>query len=93
MPRNQIPTIFERWSHLWDNWHHQLKELKTTPLAACLSYPMSLFQVDKVVVGVDSYYQLNELIQTSKNLRTSSDWSFMASEDNLLINPSSWNSL
>jgi len=93
MNRQDIPEKFERWSKLWDKWHHFLGEEKVTPLSACLSYPLSIKEVDRVVVGVDSAAQLRDIVEVTKNTKQKIDMSFMTSNDSKLINPSLWNTI
>ena len=93
MERTKIPQMFSRWSSLWDEWHEKLKVLGVSPLAASLAYPLSLEQVDKVIVGVDSAVQLSEILQVVENANEGPDTSFMRSTDLDLINPSNWNHL
>jgi len=91
MNRQDIPEKFERWSKIWDKWHHFLEEQKVTPLSACLSYPLSLKEVDRVVVGVDSAAQLSDIVEVTQNAEPKVDTAFMTSTDSKLINPSLWN--
>lgn len=93
MPRNKIPEKFEAWATLWDSWASGLKESKLSAAAACLSYPLALPEVDRVVVGVDSVDQLKALIAASQTQLSQHDFSFMTSEDQMLINPSNWSAL
>ena len=93
MERSKIPQKFARWSKLWDQWHEKLKISGVSSLAACLAYPFSLEQVDRVLVGVDVAMQLAEIIQVSDQEGVDLDTSFMTSTDTNLINPSNWNHL
>jgi aryl-alcohol dehydrogenase-like predicted oxidoreductase len=93
MERSEIPQKFMRWSNLWDQWQERLKDKSVSALAACLSYPLSLAQVNQVIVGVDSVAQFSEIIQVSQSLDDVLDTSFMQSSDLDLINPSNWNAL
>lgn len=93
MERSKIPQKFSRWSKLWDEWHEMLKVQGVSPLAMSLAYPLSLAQVDKVVVGVDSAAQLLEILQAAENAKEGPDTSFIRSTDLDLINPSNWNHL
>jgi hypothetical protein len=90
--RNDMPAKFERWSVMWDQWHQRLNRSGTTALCACLSYPMSLPEVDRVVVGVQSAKQLEDILATASTFYQSLDTSFMVSTDEQLINPSQWSS-
>jgi aryl-alcohol dehydrogenase-like predicted oxidoreductase len=77
MDRSDIPPKFERWSRLWDDWQHFLSEKGTNALSACLSYPLSLPEVDRVVVGVDSSQQLKDIVAVAEGVDHSIDTSFM----------------
>lgn len=93
MERSKIPQKFSRWSMLWDAWHEKLQNSGMSPLAACLDYPLSLEQIDHVIVGVDTAAQLAEIIQAANQTEAELDTSFMTSTDTNLINPSNWNHL
>lgn len=93
MSREHIPEKFERWAGLWDSWADSLKVRCISPLSACLAYPLSLPQVDRVVVGVDSLAQLQELVHVAKQPLIESDFDFMTMDDEQLINPSRWREL
>ncbi len=93
MPRNKIPKKFNKWSKYWDRWFLELKKNRLSAAEACLLYPLSLPEIDRVIVGVDNVSQLNEVITNSKSQKSKIDWSFMISNDQNLINPSNWNLL
>jgi hypothetical protein len=93
MSRSEIPEKFERWSQIWDSWHAGLDACQTTAPTACLRYPLSLPEVDRVVVGVDSVRHMEELIHASQRETLDNDWLFMVSEDEELISPSRWSLL
>lgn len=93
MPRKRIPAKFRAWTTLWDNWASALKEKNLSAVAVCLSYPLSLQEVDRVVVGVNSVDELKVLIGASQIQLPPYDFSFMISEDQMLINPSNWSAL
>lgn len=90
--RTSIPTQFFGWSDLWDTWHNWLISNGLTAAEASLGYVFSFREVDRVVVGVDTSEQLNQLIQAA---RVSLNVSFpdISSLDEKLINPSYWNSV
>ncbi len=93
MPRDKIPFMFENWRFILDKWADSLEKFDICPTAACLSYPLSIPEVDRVVVGVDSANQLEELIAASQVSIPQYDFSFMSSEDQMLIDPSKWSPL
>ena len=90
MPRNKIPKIFNKWSEVWDKWSLELKKHNLSASEVCLSYPLSLPEIDRIVIGVDNVSQLNDIIKKSKSQHSQIDCSFMISNDQMLINPSNW---
>jgi hypothetical protein len=91
--RDRIPLKFERWSKIWDKWYLKLNNNKLNAVLVCLRYLETLKGVDRIIIGVDNINHMKEIISL-KNIEISkSDWSFMESCDQNLINPSNWNKL
>ncbi len=90
MPRNKIPKIFDRWFRAWDQWSLELEKNNLSAVEACLLYPLSLPEIDRVIIGIDNVNQLNDIINKSKSQQSQIDWSFMISNDQALINPTNW---
>ena len=93
LSRDMIPSKFGRWSILWDTWHCSLTDHQVTAMEICLGYLTSISEIDRVVIGVDHYKHLMEVIQAFSKETPTDDWEFMASEDLQLINASNWDSL
>ena len=92
MPRKDIPTKFAPWSDLFDKWHEWLSLHAVSALQACLAYPLSFPEIDRVVVGADSVDQLEQIIDvTSATLPDILP--DLSCEDENLINPSRWSQL
>ncbi len=92
MPRDSIPHKFKKWAGVWDKWYSELERLNVTPSRACLGYPMSKSEISRIIIGCQTAGELKMLLSDMAQL-SSDDWSFMASEDPLLINPSKWTEL
>lgn len=86
------PEKFNRWSSLWATWDEWLKTTGLTPLQACLRHALAIPEVEKVVVGVDSSAQLNEILQAAKG-RCTEPPAELACSDIKLLNPSLWSQL
>jgi len=86
------PRQFEHWAVLWTRLNDWLRFSSLTPLQACLNYPLSYPEIDKVLVGVDSLKQLNEIIEATK-VSISPVPDSLASEDLDLVDPSRWSGL
>ncbi len=93
MSLEDLPAKFYRWHELMKIWDSVKQSGPVSPAAMCLSYPLSLPEVDRVVVGVDNLGQLAELLIAECNGLPTVDLSFLESNDSLLINPSKWNTL
>jgi aryl-alcohol dehydrogenase-like predicted oxidoreductase len=84
-----IPTRFGQWAFLWSKWSDWLAKHDKTPVEACLAYPLSLQEVDCVVVGADSVGQLSEILIASigdANL----NFPDLQCDAEDLINPARW---
>lgn len=83
------PTYFQRWQSLWQRWENWLADNSLTPLQGCLGCVMSNPEIDRVVVGVDSLIQLQEIIaMTTEKLLIPPD--NLCCDDSDLINPARW---
>lgn len=92
LPPDRRPEKFNRWKSLWSKWDAWVIENNTTPLQLCISYAMSCPFIDKIVVGIDSCLQLEEIIQSlSGDFPEPPD--DLQSNDLMLINPFSWTEL
>ncbi len=65
MDKKQRPNNFNQWSQLWTKWEEWLKENNLTPLEACIRHALSMPQIERVVVGVDSANQLQEIVEAA----------------------------
>ena len=90
LPRDKIPKKFEIWSALWDSWHQELANNGLDPIEECLGYVLSVSQVNRVVVGVETAAQFEEIMSAVKSNKILTDWSSLMCDDERLINPSSW---
>jgi aryl-alcohol dehydrogenase-like predicted oxidoreductase len=92
MPRHQRPVKFSRWSDIWQEWDRWLCEMDLTPLQACLHYVNSVPDIDRIIVGVDTVAQLNQIIEAADGTLESVP-SFIPLADSRLLNPANWNQL
>ena len=90
MPK--VPARFAPWQLLWTRWQQWLASQPGQAATACLAYPLSHPEVARVVVGVDSFAQLTELLAAEKT-SVADDLPDLRSDDEQLIYPSKWNSL
>jgi aryl-alcohol dehydrogenase-like predicted oxidoreductase len=82
------PAAFARWSTEFSRWDEWLRSRALPALDACLGFALAHSGIARVVVGVDSRRQLEELIAVPP-LATLPPES-LACEDPQLINPSMW---
>jgi aryl-alcohol dehydrogenase-like predicted oxidoreductase len=83
------PAYFNRWKPLWQTWENWLADNRLTPLQGCLGCVLSNPDIDRVVVGVDSLVQLQEIIAaTTEQYLIPPNNLFYDDPD--LINPAQW---
>lgn len=66
MEAEQRPPYFTRWSDIWTRFSEWLKLHKLTPLEACLGFALSFEEIARVVVGVASLQQLDDIVQAAR---------------------------
>jgi len=92
MNKEERPSKFNRWSHLWKTWDEFLRHSDLTPLAASLGFVLQNPSVDKLVVGVDSLSHIKEIISCDSNL-TFNFPNELECNDVELLNPAMWKDL
>jgi aryl-alcohol dehydrogenase-like predicted oxidoreductase len=83
------PAMFSRWQPLWDRWTGWLSEASVSPLHACLGLALSRPEVSRVVVGVDSLEQLEEILAAAVDANPVPP-SELGCNDADLLDPSRW---
>lgn len=84
-----LPPQFAQWSGLWRAWEEWQLDTGCSALEACLAYPQSLPEVDKVVVGVSGFDDLQKILAVL-HAPVPERWPHIDSHAEKLINPSQW---
>jgi len=92
MSKSQRPEKFNCWNDLWVKWDYWLEENNITALEASIRYVLSVPEISKVIVGVDSTLQLKEIISAADGKLPLIPLELF-SNDASLLNPSNWNKL
>jgi len=92
MSAAQRPHSFSRWSALLTRWIDWCRECGTQPLQAALTFVKTLSGVERIVVGVDSATQLEEILIAAADA-TPLPPADLFSDDPELIEPSRWRQL
>ena len=83
------PAYFNRWQPIWTEWEQWLYTNNLTALQACLSFVLSDPDIDRVVVGVDSLSQLQEILAAT-TIEVVKPPDKLCCDDPDLINPARW---
>ncbi len=89
MKPNDRPAKFSKWSSLWSGWDSWLETTGQTPLQATLRFALSMPEIGKVVIGVDSPQQLKEIIDAAEGSLPLIPEDLQSSDLDL-INPANW---
>ena len=92
LKKELIPSKFKKWDNFWNEYHTWLNRNNITPLEACLKYSVREKLISKVVIGVDSYTHIDEILSTLKN-NSNINYQDFYMDDSDLINPVNWNLL
>ena len=87
---NIAHPYFDPWREYLDNWSLSCNRRGTSRLAAALDFVLSQPEVEKIVVGVDSMQQLQEILSAEQH-KDKYNWSSFKITDSGLIDPRRWN--
>ena len=83
---------FKRWGALWKVWHEWLNDNQITALEATIRHAISMPEISKVLVGVDTADQLKEIVMATLGVLPGIPTE-MYTNDADLLNPSNWGKL
>lgn len=90
MKRNTLPSKFLKWEKVWNEWFIWFgKNPNISQMELCLSYVLSIQEIDTLIIGVNNIQQLNELNEIAKNPLKDNFPQFNI-EDKNLLNPTNW---
>ena len=88
MKNVNIDNYFRKWKKLFLSWEKYLKVKKIDAKSVCINYALSIKEFDNVVIGVNNFDQLKEILNTKKiNINPPKK---IMSNSKLLINPYLW---
>ncbi len=94
MPAQMIPTQFSLWAETFQHWFDWQTVTRASALELAIQFNLSQPWADKVVVGVETADQLDELVTASKGDLPDIPVQLMNGvADEKLIKPSNWNEL
>lgn len=92
LSQDSIPKKFSPWVDLWSKWHHWLAHHNVSAVQACLAFPLSFPEIDRVVVGADSVSQLEQVITAATGVAPVDLPDLHCDAENL-INSARWSQL
>lgn len=93
MSPDERPEKFRPWTDLFLRWHAWLNDMQITPLQASLSYILLQPEISKVLVGIDSYIQFQELLTVLDTPSYFAPPDAISTDCADLIHPSRWGRL
>ena len=92
MSQADIPGKFTPWSGLWGKWHGWLAQHAVPAVQACLAFPLSFPEIERVIVGADTVSQLEQIISAAADTAPVDLPDLYCDAENL-INPANWSKL
>lgn len=92
MDRDKLPMKFNRWKPIWDLWYEWLKDNNISALQASLNFAISISEISKVLVGVNSLSEF-EKIFTCEHIDLPELPESFYTDDRELLNPTNWDTL
>jgi aryl-alcohol dehydrogenase-like predicted oxidoreductase len=89
MRESELPSRFVAWRPLLSTWEQWTREQGLTAVRAALGFVLRTCAIDRVIVGVETAAQLQEIVNNARALETDVPPEF-ACDDVDLIDPSRW---
>jgi len=89
MSPHQRPDYFLPWKDLLNKWDGWLEQNDVAPVQACMRHVLSCRHIDRVIVGVQSKSQLQDIL-SAVNADIPLIGEYLRSDDVDLLNPSNW---
>lgn len=89
MPLKEQIRQFGKWESLWKLLDSFCRDLKISPLQACLRYALQQAEISQIIVGIDNYDQLLETVQSAKGEVHDIPSGLRITDENL-CNPLNW---
>ena len=89
MRESELPSRFAAWRPLLSMWEKWIREQGLTAVRASLGFVLRTAGIDRVIVGVETAAQLQEIVESARALETDVPSEF-ACDDVDLIDPSRW---
>lgn len=89
MSDSDRPAGFARWAPLWHAWREWLLANGVTAVQACVRFALSRPQIERVIVGVDTAEQLQEILAAAA-AQTPEVPDAICSKEVDLLNPTRW---
>ena len=91
MGANDRPSKFSIFNNLWVRWDEWLRHNNLSALEACIRFAHTCKYIDKLIVGIDSLNQFNEILSISSDPLI--EIPSFGEVDPRLLNPSLWSAL
>lgn len=91
--QEDLPKKFQPWISAWLSFHNWLRHEKLTALRACLGFALSIPGISKIIVGVDSaeqFEQIRDAVALGSIDRVPAD---IQVSDERFVNPTNWETL
>lgn len=83
------PPYFNKWEFELNVWDRYIKQSGVSAFNVCLGHALRQKKINKIVVGVDSFQQLTQIIDAGKSYLDVQSIKFNIDDEGLL-NPSLW---
>lgn len=89
LENNKHPKEFSKWKDIFITLQEINNEKKYSPIEACLNFVIKEDLIDKIVVGINSLSQINQILDTNI-INNLPKYDQVSCQDETLINPALW---
>jgi aryl-alcohol dehydrogenase-like predicted oxidoreductase len=86
----RLPAVLRKAQKTLSEFREKLAHHHLTPLQAAMAFPLSVPEIDRLIVGVTSPQELTQILSVVDAPLAQLPWREFATEDDLLLDPRAW---
>ncbi|MBJ57384.1 MAG: aldo/keto reductase [Rickettsiales bacterium] len=87
---NNLKGYLNKYNYIWRKYKKWIRDENLNPLDICMSYVNSQKKISKIVIGINSPKQLEEILNFKQTSMELPEWMMKIKND--MIKPNKWNS-
>ena len=90
LTKNNLPNKFKKFAREWKDYEKRLNAYNINSLTACLSFIFKIKSVNKIIIGINSFSQIKEILNTKLSKKKINFQKLLQINDKRFYDPRLW---